>query len=225
MEIKISENDRINFGWNIKTHNKITELATRDNNLLNQAEKKYLSLSSEIPDLIKSEIEDMCAAHFYDPLHLDPSFGTKNDAVNNALSKFLFHTEEAMKSTDRKSFLERVGMASHYLQDASTPMHVRQGNYFSMLTRLPAHKEFEKGKKYGASTHLGILEQNYIPEEIPFDTLKKLLHENALFTIQKENQVKRANRNLWGEIQQRCFNRGVNSTKSYLDYILKYLPK
>ena len=214
--------------WNIQTHLAITEHALEGYEDLSPTLKRYIARASELPDLDPNELTDVNAAHFYDVLHEDPSYGTIDDAVNNALSRCLAHTEKAKeyaKSGDRDAFLKEVGYAVHYLQDASTPLHTEHGSYFKMLLRLPKHIAFERGKNLGATSRLSELRENYTPEELPFSSLEMLFNNTALFSVQPENRVKYTNINSWADIQQRCYDRGVNASKAYLDYILQYLPK
>ena len=72
---------------------------------------------------------------------------------------------------------------------------------------------------------LDILEKNYTPEEILFSELKQLFHNTALYAVQPENHVKYTNIKQWFDIQQRCFNRGVNVSKTFINYMMQYLPK
>ena len=214
-----------NFGWNIKTHIVMTEKAVEDNNALSAVEKRMLGRFSQMPDLDTREVVDFISPHFYDVLDPDPSFGTKNDARNNALSRFITYANKAKKEANRESFLRKLGYAAHYLQDASSPPHTEHGNYLHKLYRMPMHKWFEKGVKLGASSKLDLLTKNYVYEEVPFSNLKMLLHNTALYTVQPENSVRYYNIGRWQEIQQRCFNKGVNATKAFFDYMLRYLPK
>ncbi len=226
--MKISSLQSPSFGWNIKTHLAITEEALKDDNRLPQNLKRYIARASELPDLDRNELQDLNSAHFYDALHEDPSYGTINDKKNNALSKFLEHNKKAQKAATKNDldlFLKEVGYALHFLQDGGTPPHTEHGNYLHKLFRIPMHVDFEKGKKRGASSRLDILKKNYVEEYLPFSSLKMLFHNTALFTLQPENLVKYTNKKSWNEIQQRCFNRGVNASKAYLNYILEYLPK
>ena len=87
------------------------------------------------------------------------------------------------------------------------------------------HLAFEKGSKVGATPRLDILRENYTPEEIPFTSLEMLFHNTALFTAQPENHVSYMNVSSWAEIQQRCYDRGVNVSKTYLEYILQFKPE
>ena len=214
------------FGWNIKTHLAITELALKDSPGVAKNMKRFIARCSELPDLMRAELIDMNSRHFYDALHLDPSFGTVNDAKNNAMSAFLRHdafAQKAAKKGDKDTFYRELGYALHYLQDGGTPPHTEHGNYLHKLFRLPMHMLFEKGKKIGATGKLDKLTQNYKYEELTFSTLKSLFHNTALFTLQPENLVKYRNIFRWNGIQQRCFNRSVNASKAYLDHALKYL--
>ena len=92
--MKISPIGGPQFGWNIKTHSEATQKAVENNSKLDSAEKNLLGKFSQMPDLIKDELNDMNSAHFYDVYSKDPSYGTKNDDVNNAFSKFLIYTKK-----------------------------------------------------------------------------------------------------------------------------------
>ena len=214
-----------NFGWNKKTHIVMTEEAAKDNAELSKVERRMLGRFSQMPDVDPRELVDMISPHFYDVLHPDPCFGTKNDARNNALSRFMSFSRKALKSKDRETFLRHMGYAAHYLQDVSTPPHTEHGNYAHKLYRVPMHKMFEKWAPFGASTRLDSLVKNFVPEEVPFSTLQSLLHNTALYTVQPENKVRYYNISKWSKKQQRCFNKGVNATKAYFDYMLQYIPK
>ena len=84
---------------------------------------------------------------------------------------------------------------------------------------------FEKSKKFGASYKTEELLKNYKPQEFSFSTLKALFHNTALFAAEKENRVNYDNIKTWLGIQQRCFNRSIDATKAYFDYMLQHLPK
>ena len=226
--MNITPTNNLTFGWNRLAHIFMAKKALERNKLLSKDEIELVSKHSEDPDIIKTETVDRCARHFYDILHEDPSFGTVNDDLNNALSGFLNHNKEAIaaaKAGNRKQFLLKAAHAVHYLQDASTPLHVEHGNYFTMFLKLPLHILFERGKKIGATARLKKLEKGFIPEELPVTSLYMLFTNTAMFAIQPENKVKLTNIKQWFDIQQRCMNRGINASKAYFDHIMKYLPK
>ena len=247
--MKINFQNRINFGWSMPTHVAITEDALQDNTALSKVEKRWMAQCSKLPDLIKEERQDFLAPHFYDALNEDPCFGTVNDEINNALSRFLMHNKKAMdaaKEGNRDLFLRETGYAAHYLQDGATPPHTEHGNYAHKFFRIPMHRLFERGKHIGTNDRLDILKKNYkyekLPfamlaqtfhdiqrksqiEELPLNILAGFFHNNALFSVQTENQVRYNNFSKWKGIQQRCFDRSVNSTKAYFEYIMRYIPK
>ena len=236
--MKIVQNNSPSFGLNVVSHLKETEIAIKDNYNINSTEKRMLGRYSQMPDFDSREVVDFISPHFYDVLHEDPSFGTKNDARNNAMSRFLHYTRKAFREkNDREMFLRNIGYAVHYLQDASTPPHTEHGNYFHKLFRIPMHSWYEKGKTVGITAKLDRLIKNYTYENLspsgnqswkPQDmikNLKQLFHNTALFTVQNENKISYLNIPKWTEIQQRCFDRGVNASKVYLDYMLQYIPK
>jgi hypothetical protein len=182
--------------------------------------------ASQLPDFDPRETVDFISPHFYDVLNEDPSFGTVDDAANNALSRFVSHTQNAIEHAQKGNlygYLKQVGYAIHYLQDASTPPHTEHGNYAHKLYRLPMHVAFEN--RVGMPSNLANLHDNYSPEEIPFSSLEFLFHNTALYSVQTENHVTYKNAGEWPAISQRCYDRSVNVTEAYLDYILQYYPK
>ena len=84
---------------------------------------------------------------------------------------------------------------------------------------------FERSKRFGVTEKTDLLLKNYKYEDIPFSTLASLFHNTALYTVQTDNLVRYHNIKKWPGIQQRCFDRSINATKAYFDYILQYLPK
>jgi len=225
--MNVTPTSNLTFGWDLLTHDFMAKKALAGSELTDD-EIKYVGEHSKDPDIMRKERVDVSARHFIDILHEDPSFGMVNDDLNNALSAFINHNREAVeaaKAGNREQFLLKMAHAVHYLQDASTPMHVDHGNYFTMLLRLPMHLQFERGKKLGASSRLNILEKGYVYEELPVTSLESLLNNTAYYAVQPENRVKYTNVKKWFEIQQRCVNRGINASKAYFDFILKYLPK
>ena len=214
------------FGHSRAAHLEITEFALEDNDVLNKTEKIMLSRYSQMPDMDKRECEDWLSPHFIDPNHSDPSVGTVNDKRNNALSRFRRHNSNAVKSArngDWEGFLRSVGYATHYLQDAGTPMHTEKGSYFKMILRIPKHRMFEKGKKCGEVANLGKLKENYTYEKLEYNPKDKneLLMDTARYSSSPQNKVKYTNKSKWPEIQQNCFDKTVNATKAYLNYMLE----
>lgn len=221
--MKISFNET-SFGWNVHTHMAETKKALEKFNCLDAGEKSMLSYISQMPDLDNEAKQDFGSAHFFDVLSKDPSFGTINDEKNNAMSRFLAHSEKALQSAKREDFIREIGYASHYLQDATTPPHVENGNYLHKLYRLPMHYMFERGLINGAKGKTGKFLESYTPTELPLLSLKQLFQDAAMFAVQKENRVGYDNIRKWARIQQNCFNRSVDVTRSYFDYMLKFLP-
>ena len=87
------------------------------------------------------------------------------------------------------------------------------------------HINFGVGEVVGASKRLDILKKGYIPQDVSCSSIKALFHNTALYTVRRENHVGYTNILKWDEIQQRCYNRGVNASKAYFDYMMDYLPK
>lgn len=222
--MKVSEINSQNFGWNVRTHIAITKKALENNNTLSETEKQMVGRFSQMPDKDPRELVGMVRLHFYDVSHEKSNFGRKK-GKKDAMSRYLYWTNKAEKENNRERFLRKIGYALHYLQDAGTPPHTEHGNSLHKLFRFPMHKWFEKGRKVGASSRLDVLTKNYKEEELPFSNVKSLLHNTALYSVQPENKVEYHNIKKWPEIQQRCFDRSINASKAFLNYILQFLPK
>ena len=233
----ISCNNNIAFGHNMRTHRAITELAIEASEVLSRTQKRMLGRYSQMPDVDRREVVDFISPHFYDVLHKDPSFGTINDARNNAFSRFMSFTRKALQQKDPDGFLRNLGYAAHYLQDVATPPHTEHGNYLQKLFRLPMHIQYERGKKLGTGAKLDILTDNFKYEDMsPSSNLSTkredipkivelLFHNTALFSVQPENVVKYMNVSKWPTIQQKSFDRSVNVTRTYFDLMLPFMPK
>ena len=224
--MNITPNSNTSFGHSMTAHLFFTEKAVEKCRALSKVEKRMLARFSQMPDVDLRETTDWISPHFIDIKYIekDPCFGTKNDAKNNALSRFLRWSKKAAREKDRETFLRNLGYAVHYLQDAATPPHTEHGNYLHKLFRAPMHKWFEKGKTLGMTSKLELLSSNYVPKRREFKDLKKLFMDTAYFSVRPENRVRYTNIPKWGGIQQRCFNETLDVTKMYLDYMLKFLP-
>lgn len=242
--MKVNHKQSPNFGHTILVHKGMTKKSLESTPLLDETEKQFVSRCSEIPDLLKPELVDMSSGHFYNPLNIDPSFGTVNDFKNNALSRCLKHSREALKTNDRELFLRKIGYAAHYLQDASTPPHVEGGNYAQKFFRLPMHIQYEKGKKHGELARLNEILSKYRYEPMPYsntheiqylhgrkkinktlENIKSLFHNLALYSAQPENHVRYTNIKEWSGIQDRTIAKGINATRVYFEYMLQFIPK
>ena len=212
------------FGWNYKTHIEITEMALQNDNSLDKVEKRMLGRFSQMPDFCKEELGDLNSSHFFFPYGKKKSFTLKKDSENNAFDKFKYHVNNALKESNREKFLREIGYAVHYLQDVSTPLHTEQGGILQKFFKFPIHVKFEKGEFIGASSRLQILKKQYSPEKLKFSNLQVLFYNTALFSSRPENKVKYTNKNEWFGIQQRCFNRGVDASREFFKFILRYLP-
>lgn len=214
-----------NFGWNYKTHIEITEVALQNNDNLSKIEKRMLGRFSQMPDFNADELGDLNSSHFFFPFADKRSYTLKKNSGNNAMEKFVYHINNAFKELDREKFLREVGYAVHYLQDVSTPLHTEQGGIFQKFLKLPVHRKFERGKSIGASSRLSVLKGNYSPTKLRFANLERLFFDTAFYSCNPKNKVKIINLSKWAEIQQRCFNRGIDASREFFDYMLPFCPK
>lgn len=185
--------------------------------------------SAMLPDLLKKESGFYTNRHFYFPSdgHSNNSFGIGSEFSN----AFISFTEHIRGSRDLKSPRENpfreIGMASHFLQDMTMPMHT-QRSQFKIFDHFPfagkavdffMHKNFESSAKQGILGRQEALAKKYSPN---YNQLKEsvrpdrffddLFINNVKFSTQPQRQVKRTNKSDWANIQQQCFNQAVDST-------------
>jgi len=222
MNLRVSNQQ--SFGWSKQSHIKMTLKALEKNSRLDNAEKFMLASFSKIPDEINTEKGYYNNAHFFFPCSKEKSFGKKSEK-NNALAKFIEHYKNAFKQDNRKDFLYETGCALHFLQDANTPVHTEKGTLFSKIRDYYLHRNFERGKTYGAESKLDKFVHNYKPKKIDFLKLDDLFINTARFSAQTKFRVSRFNKSKWESIQQECFNYGISATKEFIDFMMNFLPK
>ena len=226
MQIAFDSSRNLNFGWNLKTHAFITGKALENVNVLSCNEKKYIAKHSKDPDLVFKEIINIFSEkHLFDI----QKEGKDGSALNNdnALSNFIKHTLKAFNASaigDRKNFLISIARAVHYLQDGSTPVHTKYGNFLQKLFRFPMHELFEVGYKIGTLSRQKTLEKGYKYEKMSVESLNALFYNTVLYASSPENQVAYSNIRDWFDIQQRCVNKSINASKAYFDYIMQFMP-
>lgn len=188
-----------------------------------------------LPDLLKKETGFQTNTHFFflpEGKLTSESFG-KDIKKNNALVSFVKHITQSA-NTQEGIVPQETGMALHFLQDMTVPMHTQRAN-ISLFKRFPflgkivdffLHKNFESGKELGILARQEELAKNYKPafQELKaslgenFDS-KDLFMSNVKFSSQPHLQVARSNKKDWAEIQQAIFNRAVDSTVLFLQDI------
>ncbi len=207
-----------NFKWNRKTHLEMTMLALKDCNIL-PSQKRQVGRYSQMPDFCKQELGFHCNTHFYFPNSKNKSYGL-NIEKNNALQMFKDHFEAAIFCKKETHFLQHAGYAIHYLQDVTVPLHTKANNFIGKFLKYRIHREFERGEKFGANLHLAEFKQEYQPKTINFTTLVDLFKDTADFSQNPELQVNSSNKKEWKNIQQICFNRGVDATTLLFNKLL-----
>lgn len=212
-----------NFKWNRITHLEMSMLAFKDINISN-IEKRQIARYSQMPDLMNRERGFHCNTHFFFPKGKNKSFGFGANKYNNALAMFKNHLQTAMITDKKEEFLKHAGYAIHFLQDVSMPLHTEQGGYFQKFCGFLKHRNFERGKTYGATKNLKILKSGYNKEDIPHNSLIDLFYETALFSQRPEFKVFNNKKSDWINIQHHCFNKGTNATRIFMEKILKCKP-
>ena len=208
-----------NFKWNRTTHLEMTMLALEKSNLNNKT-KRQIARYSQMPDLTSKERGFHCNSHFFFPLKTKKSFGFGANNYNNALAMYKEHFQSAMLAKTEKELLKHIGYALHFLQDVSMPLHTESGGFLHKAFNFFKHRNFEKGKVYGATNNLKILKENYQPENIRHSSIVDLFYETAIFSQQPEFKVYNTNKSNWINIQKACFNKGTNATRIFVEKIL-----
>ena len=218
MDTRIIENQ--SFGWNRNTHHKMTMLALRDINIDSNT-KNQIARYSQMPDFIKSELGWHNNTHFFFPYAKNQSFGIGKNKHNNAFSKFEEHVQNSLNSRTKEEFYKYAGFAMHYLQDVSMPMHTEPGGFIKKIFDFYLHKNFERGKIMGAATKTSELAANYKPLNLKIDSLNELFLSTTAYSQRPYFKVSRFNKYKWPEIQQHCFNRGVDASRCFFEKIIK----
>lgn len=208
------------FKWNSVTHIGMT-LKAVSNSTIEPHERKVLAKFVLMPDFLASEQGYHNNTHFFFPYGKTKSFGRGGDAENNALERYKEHLQMALTVYDKPKFLKHAGFAIHYLQDVSMPMHTEPGGLLQKIMKYKIHKDFEIGKKYGATPALKDLLAGYAPENIEYSSLIDLFVRTAEFSQRPEFKIKSSNKSDWFNIQQQCFNRGVDATREFFNKLLR----
>lgn len=220
MKIQQTFNSAQPFGWNKTTHLEMTTMAAKNMNL-SAVEKRLLARYSQIPDLDKSQSGFFNNTHFFFPNSRNNSFGIGKNKDNNAYSMFMKHVNRIFASKSREGIIKYTGYALHFLQEMSMPMHTKPGGIVSKILDYRTHVRFEKDSVYGATPHLDELRKNYTAHQMPFTSYESLFLEVARFSQLPEFKITPFNKSKWFDIQQQCFNVGVDSSTTFLEKINK----
>ena len=207
---------KTSFGWNRTTHLEMTMLALKDIDM-EPKDKRQLARFSQMPDFIKSELGFHNDTHFFFPDSNRSSFGFNRK--ENAFFQYKKHIVNAMSPLNKEDFLRNTGYALHYLQDVSMPMHTERSGLLAKIRDYYLHKNFEAGKKLGATAHIEELKTGSIPNRIETQSVRRIFLDTARYSSQFK--VSRFNKKDWLKIQQDCFNLGVDATRAFVTSIIK----
>lgn len=208
------------FGWNIKTHKKITEYAIKnsDLNLKNHHEKILINASKQ-PDIDETQLHSSSHFCFSIPKDLQPKrFLSFMDfsGKNNALAKFTKHINKAQKAAlkDKKhKALDELGRAVHFLQDMCVPLHTEKGSFLTKFLDSKMHLEYEIG--FVDSRTDKLLRPQPVKERDKNQDFKSyalnLFKEN--FNLSSEFRIHKNNKSSWGIIAQITMDKAVSSTQ------------
>ena len=218
---------------NYQAFRALVQKAEPDNGNLVKKFVNELADSSMLPDLLNSETGFLTNRHFY----FKPdskgrgrkSFGFSTNE-NNAFNAYLTHINRMFQHKQNAVDVSReAGMAIHFLQDMTVPLHTRKQSFLGKVVDFFMHKNFETGILVNQEK----LAQNYTPG---FKKLEKSLGEkhnnhfdlflsNVDFSSKKNLQINRNNKKEWARIQQTIFNRAVDSTVLELKNIAREFSK
>lgn len=213
-----TETMKPSFGWNKTTHLDMTMLAIKDFNI-DEITKRQIARYSQMPDFDKLELGFHNNTHFFFPNSSQKSFGPKANLFN-AFNQFQKYMVSAAVEKDNNKFLRYLGYATHYLQDITVPLHTEPGGFLQKIFKCYLHKEFETNSKFGAIGNSKKLIDNYKFEKIESNSLLDLFTTTAEFSQKPELKVKFFNKKEWFNIQQICFNKGVNVSREFIKKIL-----
>lgn len=214
--MKIALSDKINFGWQPKTHGYITEKALLNFPKLRKYSSALISTSSNTELGLDDSVLFNPNSHFYFGRQLffkevpKEAFSFYLASINNSKAAFL----------SGKTYLGAIeaGNALHFLQDVSSPLHSQEK--FMGLTSETTRKKFEKlaDKK---SKYLekfmpkitGTLGSDF--EDIFFNCYKK----SSTFSHPFEKE----NRNKWNLSAKKSLALAYESTYIFLDALRRFL--
>ena len=138
--MKINNTSKQNFGWNLKTHYKLTStIADRIPNLRKYS--KLLATASFLPDIQLSQTSvGYRMAHYFD----GKNFNAYDIVPQNASDFYLDNLSKALGYLhDRLDIpaMIKAGYALHFLQDVAVPLHTNPA-CFSQL-KLLRHIQYE----------------------------------------------------------------------------------
>ena len=217
-------------------------LAAKKKKPMTSAEKflEEITNGSMMPDLLRSEIGFGTNSHFYflpDGRHVSESFGLHHSR-NNAFVSFLKHISNAEKLKNSPNIPQELGMALHFIQDVTVPMHTQRANIkifknspvLGKIVDFMMHSKFENNRKIGMVSRHKELLKSYKPgyeklrASLPENyTLEDIFMSNVRFSTNPDLQIARNNKDKWTQIQQTIFNRAVDSTVLMLEKIAELL--
>lgn len=212
-----------NFGWNIKTHKKITKYAIKHSGLnLRERDAERLVDASKQPDI--DEMNYFGSDHFCFVIPDDMKPKTSLSFLDfsgkhNALAKFRKHIEKAQKALEKKKprkSLEEIGRAAHFLQDMCVPLHTEKGTLITKFRDLDTHLRYEDGF-VGPQIDSFLRPQNFqnpTPGEA-FERFALSLFKSN-FHISSNLRIHKGNEDAWGQIAQETMDKAVSSTQQFL---------
>ena len=127
--MKISNNASPSFGWNIKTHYRLTKLAASQFPNL-RASSNLLAFSSMMPDIKLSQTSfGFRDAHCFfgkDFYSMDIVPRNASDFYCDLLSKSLNYMSSGKNLFTNYMSMKKAGNALHFLQDVAVPIHVKK---------------------------------------------------------------------------------------------------
>jgi len=213
-----------NFGWNMKTHKKITEYAIKNSELkLKSHHKKILIDFSAQPDIDETQLH--CSSHFCFkiPKDLKPKrFLSFMDfsGQNNALAKVTKHIDKAQKALSKgkmhKAF-EEIGRLAHFIGDVCVPLHTEKGSFLTKFFDAKMHIAYETGfVEPNLDKFLRPQTISPLDKKEDFKTLAlNLFKEN--FDFSSQFIISNKNKDSWGEIAQVTMDKAVSSTQKLLE--------
>lgn len=212
-----------NFGWNIKTHKKITKYAIQNSDLKLKSHHEHILIeASKQPDIDETQLHSSSHFCFAIPKDFKPKrFLSFIDfsGKNNALAKFIKHIDKAQKAMSKDKThksLDELGRALHFLQDICVPLHSEKGSFIKKFIDSKMHLEYEIGF-VNANT------DKFLRPQVIVDFDKKEDFKTFALNLFKENfdfsskfKISNKNKESWSEIAQVTMDKAVSSTQKLI---------
>lgn len=208
MEVKTTKNN-INFGWNYRTHKRVTGFALEDFPKLKPF-KKNLEEFVQKPDFDEKGLLNNW--HFCFKKKMKTFLYSR--LKDNAYTKYMEHVTNMIMAADEKnidSCIEHAGRAMHFLQDVAQPHHTHKNSACNKIFQYKDHVNFENFAREN--------QQKYFDDFAEKPTIDISFKDIFLKNLNFSTEIKlptKINKTEWDSIGKNSINQAILSTKEFL---------